>query len=546
MLTAVGWGLLGLAGAGAVVVGVHRHRPARKGPWLLLAAAILALATGDVCYEIGTAAAADAAYLAMFPLIGLFLALLTRGAAVLVDRAHLIDLLALSTAALLVTWVFLIGPPGGSGATAANLLGGCVLLGAVGWLIVASRGNPSAILLGVGAAGMLASDVVHPIAPGHLSELGYVTLYVCWGAAALHPSMARLTAPAPARSAPLAGRWAVLLGLSVATPPTVLLLEAVSGGVTDGIAIATAAGITLVLTIIRLTDSLDQHSQALVRERGLREASAAMVAAADVAAVDEAVRAGVRHLLPRGALRQLIFAADDREVAASALPPLGAGGHRRSWWRPGSPDASADAEATLVCALWVEPAAVARPHGGALVVVGRHEALAAIRDAVEVLASQAALALDRIALVEAVGRRDSDLFLRAVVGNTTDVMIVTDDDERVRYASPALRKLLGSKPAPLSHLSELAHPDDRHRLRAALLGNGDGSLFCALQRADGSQVLVEVIYRDLRADRLVRGLVVTVRDVTDRRSVVPSPRAEDLDHLPGAVNRRSARGKFRY
>ncbi|HEX8305325.1 MAG TPA: PAS domain S-box protein, partial [Jatrophihabitans sp.] len=244
----------------------------------------------------------------------------------------------------------------------------------------------------------------------------------------------------------------------------------------------------------------------------------------------------------------------DRELAASALPPAGTGPHQRSWWletpsqhTPAGPDATRDADATLVCPLWLEPMAVARPHGGALVLVGRHEALVATRDAVEVLAGQAALALDRIALVEAVGRRDSDLYLRAVIRNTSEIMLVTDSDQRIRYASPALHDLLGIEPQPLTDLHDLVHPDDRNRLRAAMLGDdGEGAVFCALQRRDGTQVLVEAAYRDLRADRLVQGFVVTVRDFTDSQPSEHRPHREHSDNLPGAVNRRSARGKFRY
>ena len=58
-----------------------------------------------------------------------------------------------------------------------------------------------------------------------------MVLYLAWGAAALHPSMVRLTTPMPARPAPWRGRWAALLGMSVATPPAVLLIEAITGTV---------------------------------------------------------------------------------------------------------------------------------------------------------------------------------------------------------------------------------------------------------------------------------------------------------------------------
>jgi PAS domain S-box-containing protein len=350
------------------------------------------------------------------------------------------------------------------------------------------------------------------------------------------------TAPVPARPMPWRARWVALLGVSVATPPLVLLIEALSGAVTDGLVIAIAGGLTLMLAITRLADSVGQNSQALLRERGLREASAALVAAADLPAVDEAVRRAVAQLMPPEAVRRTVFATDDRQLKLEALPAAEPGTHPRSWWvRQSQPDGTG--EATLVCPLWLEPLAVARPSGGALVLVGRRDILAATRDTLEVLAGQAALALDRISLVEAVGRRDSDLYLRAVIRNTADTMLVIDEDQRIRYASPALTELIGTEIPPLATLDDLVHPDDRSQIRSALQSEGDGVVYCALQRPDESQVLVEATYRDLREDRLVQGFVVSIRKAAGRD---PLPAVEHLDELPAWINRRSAQHKFRF
>ena len=183
--------------------------------------------------------------------------------------------------------------------------------------------------------------------------------------------------------------------------------------------------------------------------------------------------------------------------------------------------------------------AVARASGGALVLTAAREILTSTRDTLEVLASQAALALDRIALVEAVGRRDSDRYLRTVIGNSGELMLVIDDDQRIRYASPAVHDLLAD--------GDLVHPDDRSQVRRAFQSSGDGTLFCALHRPDDSQVLVEATYRDLREDRLVRGFVVTMRKVTGGQDPAEHlPRLENVDELPAWVNRRSAQHRFRY
>ncbi len=545
MLWALWWIVLGAGSTTAIVYGVRRHRPARIGPWLLLAGAVATGAAGDVLLALKLPSAAHISFTAMVVLIACALLQLTRGGAILVDRARLIDLLAFLCSTLLVVWVFVVGDFGRIGAIpAAYAIGALLLVAVTARLLVAARRNPSAVLLLIGAVGVLVSDIVQPLWPSRLTELGYVVLYVAWGAAALHPSMVRLTAPVPPRPTPWRGRWAVLLGISVATPPVVLLIEAVTGTVRDGVVIAVAGAITLLLAITRLTDSVNLSSQALARERGLREANAALVAAADLPAVDRAVRAAVGALLPPHAVQKVVFATDDRTLALEALPPAATSPDIRSWWL----DDSDTGEATLVCPLRLEPLSVARPHGGALVLSGRRDDLDAGRDALEVLAGQAALALDRISLVDAVGRRDSDLYLRAVIRNTADIMLVIDEDQRIRYASPALRALLGrDELPPLATLHDLVHPDDRIQVRQALQDHGDGVVYCALVCADDRQVLVEATYRDLRDDRLVQGFVVTMRDVTPRHGQDEhTPHTENVDELPGWVNRRSAQHKFRY
>jgi PAS domain S-box-containing protein len=546
VLRAIEWILLGTASTAAIIFGVWWHRPARIAPWLLLAGSVASLAIGEVFSALELHLAGELCYLALFVLVTLSLLLLTRGGALLVDRARLIDLLALTCSALLVVWVFIIGSSSTIGeVSAADLIGDLLLFTLAARMTVAARWNRSAILLAAGAVGMLASDLIYPLAPGVLTESGYVLLYLAWGAAALHPSMTRLTVPAPNPPTPWQGRWAALLGASVATPPLVLLFEAVTGPVKDGVAIAVAAGLTLMLAITRLADSFAQTSRALSRERVLREASAALVSAADLPALDKAVRAAVTELMPAQAVRRIVFATDDRQLALENVSPAPAGAQSRSWWAPA---ASPDDESILVCPLWLEPLAVARPSGGALVLSGRRDVLAASRDALEVLAGQAALALDRISLVEAVGRRDSDLYLRAVTRNTAEIMLVVDSDQRIRYASPALRELIGTDEiSPLATLYDLVHPDDRTQVRQALQNEGDGTVYCALQRADQSQVLVEATYRDLREDRLVQGFVVSMRRTPAGH--LPDERLRDVEHLdelPAWLNRRSAQFKFRY
>ncbi|BCY06223.1 PAS domain-containing protein [Actinoplanes sp. L3-i22] len=538
---ALEWILLGAGGVGAITYGVRRHRPARQAPWWLLAGSLAALAVGDVCYSYRWMNVADIFYLLMFGLTALCLLQFTRGGALLGDRARLIDLLAATCTTLLVVWVFVIGSDRLHTVSATDVIGDLLLIGVAGRLVAADRRNASAWLLLAGALGMLTGDLVYPLVKNWMTESAFVVLYVCWGLAALHPSMVRLTEPAPPRHSPWKFRWSVLLTLAASTPPAVLLIESLRGEVEDGLVIAITGAVTLLLTITRLADAIRQNSQALTREQGLRVATAALVAAADRPAVDAAVRAAVAQLLPPHAVRRVSLA---DELAVTELPREPTGPADRSWWLPAAdPD-----DRILVCPLRLEPLDVARPSGGALVITGRREDLITGHDALEVLAGQAALALDRITLVEAVGRRDSDLYLRAVIRNTADLMAVIDVDQRIRYSSPALRDVLGqTELPPLATLDELIHPDDQARVRNALRSHGDGTVHCALQRADQGQVLVELTYRDLREDRLVQGLVLTMRDITRNHDPAERhPQAEYTGEMPAWVNRRSAQQRFRY
>lgn len=541
MSRAIEWIVLGSASCLAIIVGIRRHRPSRIGPWLLIAASLASMGVGDIFYAVGADGAAEALYLSMFLLVAAALLLFTRFGSLLGDRARLIDLLAASCTTLLVVWVFLIGDQKTVGKiSAADVIGDLVLVAVAARLVLAAGGrNISAGLLLTGSIGMLTGDVVFPLWPGYLTETGYILLYVSWGLAALHPSMRRLTEPMPPSPTQWRGHWAVLLCASVATPPTVLLIEALHGEVRDGVVIAVVGGITLLLTITRLADSVMRNSRAADREHALRTASGLLVAAADQPAVEEAVHAAVARLLPA---TSVLLATDDRKLAAAGVPvePTEPG-PRRSWLARRDGD-----HGTLVCPLWLEPMAVARPSGGALVLTARRDLLATTRDALEVLAGQAALALDRIMLVEAVGRRDSDQYLRTVISNTADLMMVIDEDQRIRYASTALRTVLGEELSPLATLTDLVHPDDQGPVRRAFLSSGDGKLFCALRRCDDTQILVEATYRDLREDRLVQGYVVTLRTVPAAPDPQEQPPHRDVDELPAWVNRRSAQHKFRY
>ncbi|NJC83217.1 PAS domain S-box protein [Planosporangium mesophilum] len=581
---AVTWAAVGLTSVCAVVVGVRRYAPRARAPWWLLAGAILAMAAGDTIFGAAvrrpgdpSPVMVDVCYLSMLPLVLAGLIQLTRTSVVLRDRTRLLDLLTFTCAAALVLWIVVLGPGiranGLDGldksVLAAYMVGDLLLLTVSMRLMVAARRSSAVALLAVGVWGVVAADSAYWIAdlsggwqPGGPGELGYLLFYVCWGAAALRPSMVRLTMPAQAGPARLPHWWIAVMWLSLTVPAGALFVESVAGPPRNGLVIAVATIIMAALVLTRLSDAITKHRRSLARERGLREACGPLMVATGQAGVAAAIRAAIDGLAPSGAPHRVVFDPGDGAVPAGdgegrrpsdRYPVPAPAPDRRSRLAPTRtlhPDLRGRLggfETTLVCPLTVD---LPTAGGGALFVAADDEVLGAMRDSVEVLAAQAALALERIALTDAANRHDSDRYVRTVVQNTADVVVVLDD-ERIRYASPSLATVLGIELPAFGAFGDLIRPEDREQVvrtleRARRSRADEGARDCwSLRRPDGTRVLVEVSCRDLRADRMVRGIVVTMRDVTAQRGQERELIRQALLDSPAGFNRRSSTSKYR-
>jgi diguanylate cyclase (GGDEF)-like protein len=294
------WTVIGLGGVVAVLAGVRRHRPHSPRAWLLLAGAMLTLVSGDTTYNLLTdvfgqvepfPSAADAIYLATYPLAAAGLLIMVRRRSPLRDRAALIDAIILSTAAALLLWVYVITPTVESRGTQSWLSSAVSIaypLGDVMLLAVTARlatggglRGPAVRLLLVGVLGLTGSDVAYALVRlygtwhvGSAADLGWVVFYVAWGAAALAPSMTELTEPV-ARARRGADSARVLpLAVAALVAPTVLMIEALEMDLRDGPVIASTSALMFLLVLLRLylaarqTRELDNraHTRAMLRE----------------------------------------------------------------------------------------------------------------------------------------------------------------------------------------------------------------------------------------------------------------------------------------
>ena len=117
----------------------------------------------------------------------------------------------------------------------------------------------------------------------------------------------------------------------------------------------------------------------------------------------------------------------------------------------------------------------------------------------------------------------SEARFRALVFHSSDVISVTDADTTVKYQTPSLTRVLGFDVQEMvgSTLFGLLHPDDKLTVFAAheefLTGRHETMVWGArLRHKDGSWRHVEMVPTNLLDNPDVGGLVITLRDVTER------------------------------
>jgi diguanylate cyclase (GGDEF)-like protein/PAS domain S-box-containing protein len=119
--------------------------------------------------------------------------------------------------------------------------------------------------------------------------------------------------------------------------------------------------------------------------------------------------------------------------------------------------------------------------------------------------------------------RDSEARFRALVQNSSHMVIVLDAGGGVTYASPALRRMLGyPEVGRLGHnVFDLVHPDDvkevRRRFGDLAPGESSGTFEFRMVAGDGRWRHVETLANNLLDDPSVGGVVFNCRDVTERK-----------------------------
>jgi diguanylate cyclase (GGDEF)-like protein/PAS domain S-box-containing protein len=587
------WGTLGVVAVAAITVGGRRNHPGRPLAWYLLAAGVLSFITGDLTYKISNEifhiqppfpSVADLYYLAMYPLLAAGLLLLVRARTPGRDRASLIDALLITTALGLLSWVFLMVPYVHEAdltlperlVSIAYPLGDVLLLAMLArlWSGGGLR-TLSARLLGLGAIALLVADTLYMLIQLHGTwddggpvDVGWIIFYSSWAAAALHPSMRTLSEPGSTTMASMTkGRFALLAAASLMAPGVLLLQAGLAQPIDIGV-VAGGSAILIMLVLARMAGFVHVHRQGMAREQALRRAGVSLVAAAARDRIHTAAIDAVLDLAGNDRGIGVAFAVQsntDLEVVAVAGPVLGLTPGSQldlqacpaelrdrllrgravqlpaaalKTWCPAI-TAPTDA-AVLVC-----PIRAQEQLTGFALVTGEHTFSSEFEHALETLGSQIALALVRATLVEDLMQRRSEARFRSLVQNASDVIFVLRSDLTASYLSPSVERVLGYAPEELDGvpLPTLMDSDD---LQQALAAYDDAvrragtsvSLECRLKHRDGSWRDIEAVYNSLIDDPSVQGTVVTIRDISQRKTLEEELKHQAFhDSLTGLANR---------
>jgi PAS domain S-box-containing protein len=131
------------------------------------------------------------------------------------------------------------------------------------------------------------------------------------------------------------------------------------------------------------------------------------------------------------------------------------------------------------------------------------------------------------------------------VQHSSDVILVVESDGTIRYVSPSAMRVLRYDPERLLGLQvqSLLVVEDRERALAFLTEARQASGLPApiewgFRQPDGSSLQTETIATNLIEDPTVRGIVLNIRDVSERQRLQLELRHQAFhDSLTGLANR---------
>ncbi len=597
--------IIGLSSPVMIVVALRIWKPEKRLAWIMFSLGMFTFILGDVVsynydkfHSIAPALFpfdadgltpfpgwADGFYLAVYVFLVAGILLLIHARDPSRDRSSFVDALMLSLGIGVVSWVILISPQAYQQdvplsvklTSMAYPLADLLLLGAALRLAVGAGRKPMAFRLIVAAivtlfvtdafyAWMnLYTDAGYQPGSGYL-EAGWIAFYVLFGAAALHSSMRELSEPvADVETKLTRGRLLVLAGASLMAP-VLIAYEGAKGESTDLPILIAATVLLFILVVIRMWGLMQRQQQYVRHEQALREAGMDLVTATNrdsihtaagravlaLAGDDVAVRIFEQQDVPGELVVVAAPGGDDRAIGTSVrLSEFDAWKRERLEGRHAyQVTLREDIAQSLQLpethrSLFVAPLFMRDELRGLLVVSAVEELTRQDADSLQALSAQVALALESAALTEDLLIEQSQRRFASLVKNSSDVVMVTEPDTTIRYASPSAHRVLGFEPDELEgrRFAELIAPDDRTRALSFLTAMADGEAHVGLtefrvRHRDGTDLYVETLRTNLLKDPNVKGIVLNTRDISERKQFEEQLSHQAFhDQITGLANR---------
>ena len=565
----------------AILLGVHRNQPRHRIAWILLALGVVLLAAPALVDKLlvwtgGSDALPNAtAWLAL----GAPVALLTAATAIVrarcggSDRAAAIDAFTVAVGIGTVAWVAVLQPTLRApnvdlDARIIHLIGGILdvcLVGAAVRLAITPRPRNASlwaivcalIAVAVAHAGsmvLLTTVTMSTLGADQVMLFGTVTAALSIGLAAVHPTMASLT-EGSSDERPLGLLRLALLSAASLIAPAMIALQLLPGETDEGVGVLVDATIVMFLLVVaRMWGLARAQEGSAVREKALREAGAKLATATSQDGIHRAAIDAVAALAGEGAAVRMCDS-PQRPGRFVVMASSGAGDAKGARftltlfpvWKTEQLQANTafvvqTHESTLVSDLFLArtdqgsvftaPLFVLDELRGLMVVATPEEMDRSLTDSLTALSTQVALALESAALTRNLLQRQSEARFASLVSNSSDVVCVVNRDTTISYVSPAVARMLGYDPQVLegTRFAELVHPDDMPKALHAMEPHDEDtrdSLLVELRvRHDrGDHLHTETLISDQSDDPNVGGIVLNVRDVTERKRF-----EEQLEH----------------
>jgi len=172
-------------------------------------------------------------------------------------------------------------------------------------------------------------------------------------------------------------------------------------------------------------------------------------------------------------------------------------------------------------------------------------AVAALVITVLVVARQLLAVRQNVRLLAETAARQNEARFRSLVQHSSDVIIVIDAEATVRYVSPSASRVLRLEPARITGLPllSLLAPEDRERAQeffrdACRVPGVMPPVEWGFRQPDGTALQTETIATNLLDDATVRGVVLNIRDVSERKRLEHQLHHQAFhDSLTGLSNR---------